>query len=77
MEKEKKWIWQHKNYPNFPYNYTELDTILSQVSRNTGVLEGTINTLNTNSITSIQVDAVTNEILASLEIDLSWHMIHL
>jgi len=64
-----KWIWQHGDYPTFPYHHTALDTVLSQVSRNTGVLEGTINTLNSNSITSIQIDAVTNEILASSEIE--------
>ena len=66
---EKKWIWQHDNYPSFPYNHTELDVILSQVSRSTGILEGTVNTLNSTNITSIQVDAVTNEILASSEIE--------
>jgi len=66
---EKKWIWEHTDYPNFKYNRTKLDTVLSQVSRNTGVLEGTISTLNTNNTTSIQLDAVTNEILASSEIE--------
>jgi len=69
MEDEKKWIWEHKDYPNFQHNHTELDTILSQVSRNTGILEGTINTLNASNTTSIQLDAVTNEILASSEIE--------
>ncbi len=66
---EKKWIWEHNDYPNFKYNRTKLDTVLSQVSRNTGMLEGTISILNTNSTTSIQLDAVTNEILASSEIE--------
>ena len=66
---EKKWIWEHKNYPNFQHNHTELDAVLSQASRNTGILEGTINTLNTSNTTSIQLDAVTNEILASSEIE--------
>ncbi len=66
---EKKWIWEHKDYPNFKHNYTELDTVLSQVSRNTGNLEGTISTLNTGNTTSLQLDVVTNEILASSEIE--------
>lgn len=66
---EKKWIWEHTDYPNFQYNHTELDTVLAQVSRNTGMLEGTINTLNTSNTTSLQLDAVTNEILASSEIE--------
>lgn len=67
--KEKKWIWEHADYPNFQHNHTELDAVLSQVSRNTGILEGTINTLNASNTTSIQLDAVTNEILASSEIE--------
>ncbi len=66
---EKKWIWEHNDYPNFQYNHSKLDTALSQVSRNTGILEGTVNTLNTSNTTSIQLDAVTNEILASSEIE--------
>lgn len=69
MENEKKWVWQHENYPNFPYSNAELDALLSEVSRNTGVLEGTLNTLSSNSTTTIQIDAVTNEILASSEIE--------
>ncbi len=66
---EKKWIWEHKSYPNFKYSHAELDTVLSQVSRTTGMLEGTINTLNVNNTASIQLDAATNEILASSEIE--------
>ena len=66
---EKKWIWEHTDYPNFKYNHTELDRALSQVSRNTGILEGTISTLNASNTTSIQLDAVTNEIVASSEIE--------
>ncbi len=67
--REKKWIWEHTDYPNFKYVHTKLDAALSQVSRNTGILEGTINTLNVSNTTSIQLDAVTNEILASSEIE--------
>ena len=67
--KEKKWIWEHSDYPNFKYDNSTLDTVLSEVSRNTGILEGTISTLNADSTTSIQLDAVTNEILASSEIE--------
>ncbi len=64
-----KWIWEHSDYPNFKYDSSQLNTILSQVSRSTGVLEGIISTLNTNNTNSIQIDAVTNEIIASSEIE--------
>ena len=66
---EKKWIWEHTDYPNFQYDHAKLDALLSHVSRNTGLLEGTINALNTCNTTSIQIDAVTNEILSSSEIE--------
>jgi len=66
---ETKWIWQHKAYSNFPYDHTKLDAVLSQTSRHTGMLEGIVNTLDSGSATSIQVDAVTNEIMASSEIE--------
>jgi Fic family protein len=66
---EKQWIWEHSDYPNFKYDNSKLDTALSQVSRSTGILEGTISTLNVSNTTSIQLDAVTNEILASSEIE--------
>ena len=69
MKETKKWIWQHLSYPSFPYDHKALDTALSQVTRNTGVLEGTVSTLDYSNTTSIQIDAVTNEILASSEIE--------
>jgi len=67
--KEKKWIWEHSDYPNFKYDDSKLVTSLLQVSRKTGVLEGAVSTLNSSNTTSIQLDAVTNEILASSEIE--------
>lgn len=65
----KKWVWQHENYPNFPFNSTKLDSILSQVARNTGKLEGTVDALNDNNVTSIKIETSTNEILASSAIE--------
>lgn len=69
MDRIKKWVWQHEDYPKFTYDHKALDTILSKVARNTGKLEGTIEALNDKSITSIKIDASTNEILASSEIE--------
>jgi len=66
---EKKWIWEHGDYPNFKYDNSKLDSVLLQVSRSTGVLEGTIGTLNAGNAAFIELDIVTNEILASSEIE--------
>ena len=34
----KKWIWRDENYPTFDYDPSTLDSILLDVSRNTGKL---------------------------------------
>ena len=65
----KKWIWQHKHYPTFNYDSSTLDSILLDVSRNTGKLEGAIYALNDKSINDIMIDASINEILQSSEIE--------
>ena len=33
-----KWIWQHKDYPNFKYNKLELTDLLTQIEYNRGIL---------------------------------------
>jgi len=69
MEKIKKWIWQHDEYPNFNYEQSSLNTLLSEVSRNTGRLEGAIYGLTDKNINSLVIDATVNEILQSSEIE--------
>jgi len=68
-ENPKKWIWQHEDYPTFDYDPSTLDSILLDVSRNTGKLEGAIYALNEKSINDIMIDASINEILQSSEIE--------
>jgi Fic family protein len=65
----RKWIWQHENYPTFDYDQATLHTILFNVSRNTGKLEGSIYALNEKNINNIMIDASINEILQSSEIE--------
>jgi len=69
MAKIKKWVWQHEAYPNFNYDYESLGSLLSEVSRNTGKLEYAIYTLNQKNINDFIIDASTNEILKSSEIE--------
>jgi Fic family protein len=69
MDSVKKWIWQHDNFPNFTYQEPDLKSILSEVSRNTGKLEGTIAFLSDKNITSIEIEAAINEIIKSSEIE--------
>jgi len=69
MEDIKKWIWQHEKYPKFYHNYENLRSLLSQVSRTTGKLEGAISALNDKNINTLVIDASINEILQSSEIE--------
>ena len=69
MRSIKKWIWQHNDYPNFNYIQSALDTLLLEVSRNRGRLEGLIYGLNDKNINSIIIDSTIDEILKSSEIE--------
>jgi len=69
MDTIKKWVWQDEKYPSFPFDSVKLSNALSQVSRNTGKLEGTIDALSDKSITSIKIETSINEILASSAIE--------
>jgi Fic family protein len=69
METIKKWLWQHKEYPNFNYEQSAINPLLSEVSRNTGRLEGAIYGLNDKNLNALVIDATINEILQSSEIE--------
>ena len=69
MQSIKKWIWQHDKYPNFNYVQATLKSLLTEVSRNTGRLEGVIYGLNDKNIKLLVIDASINEILQSSEIE--------
>lgn len=69
MEIVKKWIWQHDEYPRFNYEQSSLSLLLSEVSRNTGRLEGAVYGLNDKSVNSLLVEASINEIIQSSEIE--------
>ena len=65
----KRWIWQHNLYPSFPYDYKALDSLLTKVSHNIGLLNGKISTLNQDNTNSIKINTITNEIIASSKIE--------
>lgn len=69
MKSVKKWIWQHNDYPNFNYIQSTLDTLLLEVSRNRGRLEGLIYGLNDKNINSLIIESTIDEILKSSEIE--------
>jgi Fic family protein len=69
MESVKKWLWQHEKYPQFNYDASALDALLLKVGRNTGRLEGVVSGLSNGEVNRLLVDASTDEILQSSEIE--------
>ena len=56
-----KWIWQHPNYPNFNYDKNKLDSLISTIEYNRGLLDGISKLFNPNDIRKIQIDTLTDE----------------
>ena len=49
-----KWIWQHKDYPNFKYNKLELTELLSKIEYNRGILDGISKLFSSDDIVKIE-----------------------
>ena len=56
-----KWIWQHKDYPNFKYNKLELTDLLTQIEYNRGILDGISKLFSSEDIVKIEIEALTDE----------------
>lgn len=69
MQRSEKWVWQHEAYPTFHYQYETIAPLFSKVSRNTGKLEYAIHILDQKDIRNVIIDASTNEIVQSSEIE--------
>jgi len=65
----KKWIWQHDAFPTFPYNADELIEIISEISLNIGRMNEIASYLKPNNFKNLQIEAISNEILSSNEIE--------
>ena len=57
----KKWIWQHKNYPNFYYDKENLSTLINQIEYLRGVLDGYSKLFNEDDIRKIEIERLTDE----------------
>jgi len=47
MNIEKKWIWQNKNFPNFTYDYTQIEPLIFKLIEKSGELKGKMSYLAT------------------------------
>ena len=56
-----KWIWQHKDYPNFKYNKLELTDLLTKIEYNRGILYGISKLFSSDDIVKIEIETLTDE----------------
>ena len=69
MYEEKKWIWQHQEYPDFKFDRSLLSHLLCDVSRKNGKLEGILATLDKRDSNFLELEASTEEIVGSSQIE--------
>jgi len=65
----KKWIWQHPNFPNFNYNYQEIEPIIFRLIEKSGELKGKISYLSHNEQDNFSLETSLSEIVASSQIE--------
>ncbi|MPL68661.1 hypothetical protein SDC9_14389 [bioreactor metagenome] len=56
-----KWIWQHKDYPNFKYDKSKLADLLTQIEYNRGILDGISKLFSSDDIVKIEIETLTDE----------------
>jgi len=56
-----KWIWQHKDYPNFKYDKLKLTDLLTQIEYNRGILDGVSKLVSSDDIVKVEIEALTDE----------------
>jgi Fic family protein len=56
-----KWIWQHKDYPNFRYDKIKLQELINDIEYNRGILDGISRLFTQDDIRKIEIDTITDE----------------
>ena len=70
MEKViQKWVWQHDEYPKFPYKLNELQELLSSLDYNRGLLDGVAKLFEEKEIKEIEIEALIEEAINTSEIE--------
>ena len=66
---QKKWVWQHLDYPNFNYNIETLTPILLDIKYYQGLLNGVYETINSDEYSFAKLEILTTEILDTSAIE--------
>jgi len=69
MHNQKKWIWQHKEYPAFKYSVAEFIPKLTLIAENIGRVKALVSLLDEKEQDSIKIDLLTSEIVSTSAIE--------
>jgi len=69
MYQEEKWIWQHKNYPNFNFDRSLISHLICDVARKNGKLEGILISIDKSDTNFLEFETTTEEIVGSSQIE--------
>ena len=65
----KKWVWQHDNYPNFPYNKNQLIELLNNIEYQRGMLDGVSKFFSKQDKVGVEVEILSQEALNTSAIE--------
>jgi Fic family protein len=69
MEKNRFWIWENENYPNFKYSIEEINPLLFNIIKKQAMLESSIKYLSTQEQRYLFVETLADEIIYSAYIE--------
>ena len=65
----KKWLWQHRDYPSYPYDKIRLQELIAKIEYNRGQLDGMAQLFVDKDIKEIEIDALIEESMQTSEIE--------
>ena len=65
----KKWIWEHEDYPHFPYDTERIKNKLRQAEYLRGLLSGILSFANKKDLDEIEIASITDEIINTSQIE--------
>ena len=69
MNNKKKWIWEHADFPNFNYDYTQIEPLVYSLIEKSGELKGRMSYLSSYEKDSFSIETSLSEILSTSQIE--------
>jgi len=69
MNDSERWIWQHEDFPNFKYDYLQIEPLIYKLIEKSGELKGRMSYLSRNEKDSFSIETSVNELISTSEIE--------